>query len=963
MCDDLDSPICQRWAELGGMEVLGETVAGPTLTTDDRATIQQFKNGVLFLTPSGVYRIANTIFDKWQALLSKQTVDGKNLQAAVGYPTQDDFTFAVEIQPGGVPNVGLARSASFEGGLIVTFDLLETTRVVVYGEIFKTYESAGLQNGGLGLPLADEEPFGAGVRMRFQHGDICFDPFQKTGAFIIMGPIRGRWNKLGGVDSPLGFPTSNQIPINREGEVVGQVQHFHDGFIFWSAQTGAWEVLPPILHTYIGSRANGPLGPLGFPISGQQSSPTGLTIFNNFEKGVIAWRLDGSLQPAIPRIVFDLEFFVTRFKASGGDGLAGDIEFFVNGSVGATPGGNFFNGRIPSGDGFLLAEAEVNRKFPVPGLMQGERIVSFDFEGEEDDDGPFNENDKLGRVHVDYDIDSYWGLTESNSTFPKEPESSFKVICGMKEPSRPLDPGIPWRQQAFWQFSSPNFPDRKLTTKHYADTFRDIDDGTNITPDPITWINEGWESIFYHSVYKSLAETGHCFGMCALAARALANSVFWAEPIFQFALDAQGLIDEIKIAHGYQVSAEVIDWVLGQGFPMMQTHHPKAVYDETRERYDRGDYAVLCVTDGFFGGRNHVVFPYEWKPADENGRRLILVANPNFPPASGFPPPASEMDFGSFIEIDDDNQFRLARTGGAYTGGETFGGRLYYVPLSMFNSPPRTPGYEALGLLLSGYWIILGDAGETAQISNDKGETFYDPNLTGAPTRWDQIRRSGNIPGLTRIPVFDCENGPEFYLGRGDPGDLVHQIHAKSGTSSGTDYHWATHSPDLSVALKATSPGKTADIIRIRNRRTFDPTVHVELANAGAPRNVELSISSGRVAQRFKRFRVTEMNFTQARQLSFRLLNRGEGLLIENAADTNLSCKVSAGKGAAQVLKIPPAKLVRVDPDWQQANPTFKAETFTHGYRSFLETRGLSGKNGMRTQFPEASSLRNLLRL
>lgn len=956
MCDDLDSPICQRWAELGGMEGLGKTLAGPTLTADGRATIQQFKNGVLFLMPSGVYRIANSIFEKWQSLFSKQAIDGKNLQTSVGYPTQDDFTFEVK-QPGGEPNSMQARGALFEGGFIVAFNILENTRVVVYGEIFKTYESSGLHNGALGLPLADEEPFGAGVRMRFQHGDICFDPLQKTGAFIIMGPIRGRWNKLGGVNSPLGFPTSNQIPINRDGEVVGQVQHFHDGSIFWSGQTGAWEVLPPILAAY--TEPGGSNGPLGFPISGQQASPTGLTVFNNFENGVIAWRLDGSLQPAIPRIVFDLEFFVTRFKGSGGDGAGGGIEFFVNGSVGASPGGNFFNGRIPPGNGLFPAEAEVNLGLPVPGPMRGERVVSFDFEGEEVDDGPLNDNDKLGRVIGAFDIDIYWGLTEG---LQDRPHDAFTMTCGMIEPTRPLDPNTPWRQQAFWRFSSPNFPNRELTTQHYAETFRDIDDGTNITPDPTTWINETWESIYYHAVYKSLAETGHCFGMCALAARALANSVFWTEPIFRFPMETGRLIDEIKIAHGYQGGAEVIQWVFRQGL-IWQTHHPKAVYDESKERNARGDYPVLCLTDGFFGGRNHVVMPYEWVPPDENGRRLILVANPNFPPASGHPPPASVMDFGCFIEIDDDNQFRLARKDGAYTGGETFGGRLFYVPLSVFSSEPRTPSYEIFLLLYSGYWVVLGDAGETVQISNDKGETFYEPNLGGAPTRWDQIRRDGNIPGLTRIPFFDSENAPEFYVGQGDPGELVHRIQKKAGPSSSTDYNWATHSADLSVALKATSPGKGADIIRIKDRRTFDPTVQIELAGTGATRKAEMSISIGRVAKRARRFRVHDLTFTHAQQLSLRLTNCGEGLLIENPSGTNVSCKVSAGESAPQVVNIPPARFVQVNPDWKLKTTPFKAEPFIPSYRSFLKTRGLSGKNGMRAQFPQASSLRNLLRL
>ena len=525
----------------------------------------------------------------------------------------------------------------------------------------------------------------------------------------------------------------------------------------------------------------------------------------------------------------------------------------------------------------------------------------------------------------------------------------------MREPTQPIDPNIPWRQQAFWQFRNGDLTNQTLTTKHYANTFRDIDDGTMINLNPDTWVNEAWETLYYHAVYKSLAETGHCFGMCSLAARALADSVFWNEPIFRFTMATLGLTDEIKVSHGLQAGADVIYWVVGQML-MGQTHDPKEVFEDTQEAFERRDYPVLCLTDGFFGGRNHVVLPYDWK--QDGNTWTISVANPNFTTTD-----AGDADSRCVVTIKE-NTFSLARNDGTYSGGSMFGGRLYYVPLSRFSTIPRTPGYEALLLLYSGYWFVLGDSGETEQITNDKGETFYDPNLGGPPTRWDQIRRTGGISGLTRVPFLDCEGGPEFYFGRGDPGEIIHRVKAKAGESANAEYQWALHSPELSVALKATAPGKTADAIRVSNRRAFDPAVHVELAvGATAARQIEIAVSTGRAAKKHKRFRLRGLSITQARRLTLRLVERGETLLIENDDGPPLACEVTAAKGAAQAVSVPASKALRIRPDWTKPSAPFKAEPFVHSYRAFLEARGLPAQGGVRERFPSAASLRTLMRL
>jgi uncharacterized protein with LGFP repeats len=83
--------------------------------------------------------------------------------------------------------------------------------------------------------------------------------------------IQARWQALENSGASLG--AAKDVPYT---VADGRAQDFANGSIFWSAATNAWEVLPPVLDTYVTAQ-HGPAGPLGFPTApaGALAAPAG----------------------------------------------------------------------------------------------------------------------------------------------------------------------------------------------------------------------------------------------------------------------------------------------------------------------------------------------------------------------------------------------------------------------------------------------------------------------------------------------------------------------------------------------------------------------------------------------------------------------------------------------------------------------------------------------------------------
>lgn len=106
----------------------------------------------------------------------------------------------------------------------------------VYGAIGAKYAALGGEGGFLGKPLTDElgTPDGIGRYNHFEGGSIYWTP--QTGAFEVHGAIRDKWASLGWERSSLGYPISDEQ--NRPGG--GRMSRFQKGVIYWTQQKGAW---------------------------------------------------------------------------------------------------------------------------------------------------------------------------------------------------------------------------------------------------------------------------------------------------------------------------------------------------------------------------------------------------------------------------------------------------------------------------------------------------------------------------------------------------------------------------------------------------------------------------------------------------------------------------------------------------------------------------------------------------
>ena len=182
--------------------------------------------------------------------------------------------------------VGYGMHQVFRGGEILWTP--ETGVHGVWGGIGERYHATGGVQGPLRYPTTDELPTFDGVG-RFNHfsgsggGSIYWSP--RTGAHEVYGGIHDRWAELRYEQGPLGYPTTGEGPT---AGGRGRYNHFSGsggGSIYWSPGTGAHEVYGAIHDRW--RELNYEQGPLGYPTTGEYSVPGGRQ--NDFEHGYIRW--------------------------------------------------------------------------------------------------------------------------------------------------------------------------------------------------------------------------------------------------------------------------------------------------------------------------------------------------------------------------------------------------------------------------------------------------------------------------------------------------------------------------------------------------------------------------------------------------------------------------------------------------------------------------------------------------
>lgn len=115
---------------------------------------------------------------------------------------------------------------------------------LIYGPVRAHWERANWERGTYGHPVTNtqETSDGSGLFNHFTGGDnhgASIYWSKASGVHGVKGKIRERWLAEGGIESFLGYPTSDEFDTS-----VGKRSNFQGGYITWNRSTGEVKVFP-----------------------------------------------------------------------------------------------------------------------------------------------------------------------------------------------------------------------------------------------------------------------------------------------------------------------------------------------------------------------------------------------------------------------------------------------------------------------------------------------------------------------------------------------------------------------------------------------------------------------------------------------------------------------------------------------------------------------------------------------
>lgn len=266
--------------------------------------------------------VIGAIRDKWMAL--------GGYHSFLGLPLTDEL-----ITPDGI-----GRFNHFYGGSI--YWTPGTGAHEVHGAIRDRWAALGWERF-LGYPLTDElpTPDGKGRFSQFQNASIHWT--SQTGAHETHGAIRAKWAAMGWERSFLGYPLTDESPTP---DGIGRFNHFQGGSIYWTPQTGAYEVHGAIRDKWAAMGWERSF--LGYPTSDELASPDGGRI-SHFEHGSIVWTQAGGAVPLGQVVHHHADIATPDWLPAGGW-----VDVIVNDQGHYTFAGHMHNSGFPNID-FALA--------------------------------------------------------------------------------------------------------------------------------------------------------------------------------------------------------------------------------------------------------------------------------------------------------------------------------------------------------------------------------------------------------------------------------------------------------------------------------------------------------------------------------------------------------------------------------------------------------------------------------
>ncbi len=211
----MSSTVATEWIARGAGQSIGyplETV----LTCGAGGCVQRFERGVAVAATGHVARlVGGVILNRWKAT--------GGLTSPLGLPT----TTVLSCDP------AAGCFQLFDRGAVAWSS--RTGAQAVPGPIQSRWRLSG-GAAAVGYPVQSVTSCAAGVDcvQLFERATATWS--SATGAHLVGGVIRSRWNATGGAGGPLGLPTSTVLACD---PVVGCTQTFEGGQIRWTAATGA----------------------------------------------------------------------------------------------------------------------------------------------------------------------------------------------------------------------------------------------------------------------------------------------------------------------------------------------------------------------------------------------------------------------------------------------------------------------------------------------------------------------------------------------------------------------------------------------------------------------------------------------------------------------------------------------------------------------------------------------------
>jgi hypothetical protein len=235
-CQTID----EKYQSLGGIAgSLGAPISDERVTPLGDGRYREYQGGYIFWSPQ-------TCAHEVQPPISVKWFNNGAEHGALGYPVTDSThpKSADKVQAGTVPEWNY-----FQSGAIYAVPLRTAAEASGYalhqvvGSIWERYRSLGAEQAFLGYPITDDILTAdvSGRYTDFQNGSIYSTT--ATGAHEVHGMIREKWRAMESERSLLRYPITDETGTP---DGIGRYNHFQNGSIYWTPQTGAHEVHGPI---------------------------------------------------------------------------------------------------------------------------------------------------------------------------------------------------------------------------------------------------------------------------------------------------------------------------------------------------------------------------------------------------------------------------------------------------------------------------------------------------------------------------------------------------------------------------------------------------------------------------------------------------------------------------------------------------------------------------------------------